>query len=346
MAESSGFFDAQLVNGEYDRVYLAENFAKYFSNFIGNGIFGKYSNGLQVRQRELQAMAVRVLPGTAFINGYYYENTEDLILPIDASDGVLNRIDVIVLRWNKSERVIRLAIIKGTPASNPIAPNIVRNNDYYDLKLAEVYIRAGAASIIQDRITDTRLNNNVCGLVTNVVDQIDTTYYGIQMNGIIARLEALASETALLGEIQKLKSEMQNVAIEDEFDIGCFYRINNQTGVKEWLNPTGAPGWEYPLVERWNNKPVYQMTFTIGSLPATKGVIGIETNTTWDKVVSVTGYALDSDDLTCYPFPVMSPNEVTPLAVISRVESDGSLVIATNGDASHLEAYITIKYTR
>ena len=31
MAEQSGFFDAHLVNGEYDRVYLVEHFAKYFS---------------------------------------------------------------------------------------------------------------------------------------------------------------------------------------------------------------------------------------------------------------------------------------------------------------------------
>ena len=34
MAERSGFFDAHFVNGEYDRVYLSEHFAKYFANFI------------------------------------------------------------------------------------------------------------------------------------------------------------------------------------------------------------------------------------------------------------------------------------------------------------------------
>ena len=47
MAEQSGFFNAHLIDGEYDRVYLAEHFAKYFASFIGNGIFGGKSNELQ-----------------------------------------------------------------------------------------------------------------------------------------------------------------------------------------------------------------------------------------------------------------------------------------------------------
>ena len=105
------------------------------------------------------------------------------------------------------------------------------------------------------------------------------------------------------------------------------------------------PGWEYPLVEKWNMQPVYQMTFYAASLP-NNGVMVLETNAEWDRIVSVSGYALDKDDLTSYPFPVTLHNQVTPVAVISRIESDGSLVITTNGDATYLEAYITIKYTK
>ena len=74
--------------------------------------------------------------------------------------------------------------------------------------------------------------------------------------------------------------------------------------------------------------------------------MSINTGTEWDKVVSVHGYALDEDDLTYYPFPVIPHNQVTPIAVISRVESDGYIVIATNADATYLRGYITIKYTK
>ena len=32
MAEQCGFFDAHVVGNEYDRVYLAEQFARYFAS--------------------------------------------------------------------------------------------------------------------------------------------------------------------------------------------------------------------------------------------------------------------------------------------------------------------------
>ena len=41
-------FNAVAVDGEYDRVYKAEDWAWYFATFIANGIFPKPSDGLQV----------------------------------------------------------------------------------------------------------------------------------------------------------------------------------------------------------------------------------------------------------------------------------------------------------
>jgi len=37
--EFSSFFNAELVSGAYDRVYQAEDFAKYFASFVGNGVY-------------------------------------------------------------------------------------------------------------------------------------------------------------------------------------------------------------------------------------------------------------------------------------------------------------------
>ena len=185
MAERSGFFDAHLVNGEYDRVYLAENFARYFASFIGNGVFGGKSDELMVKQKTTADMSVNVFSGQGWINGYWYENDAELSLAIDVADGVLNRIDLIVLRWNNSERTIRLAIKKGTPASNPSAPILQRNADFYELKLAQIYVKAGATRITQIDITDTRLDEEVCGLVVGVVQQLDTEEFGKQLGAFV-----------------------------------------------------------------------------------------------------------------------------------------------------------------
>ena len=47
--ERSSFFNAELKGEEYDRVYLAEDYARYFASFIGNGVFADPSNNLQVQ---------------------------------------------------------------------------------------------------------------------------------------------------------------------------------------------------------------------------------------------------------------------------------------------------------
>ena len=175
MAQECGFFNAQLVGEEYDRVYLAEQFAAYFASFIGNGVFGSSMQQLEVVAQEASDMSVRVLSGQAWINGWWYRNTTDYTLSLSVADGVMARIDVIVLRWGNTERDMWLQVIEGTPSANPVKPDIRRDADYYDLQLAYITIPAGSLRVTQAQITDTRLDNSVCGLVTGVVDQIDTT---------------------------------------------------------------------------------------------------------------------------------------------------------------------------
>lgn len=176
MAQECGFFNAnQIGEDEYDRVYLAEQFAAYFASFIGNGVFGESMQKLEVLAQTEANMSVQVLPGEAWINGWWYRNNMPYTLNLDVADGTLSRIDSIVVRWGNQERDIWLQVIKGTPASNPVAPAILRNADYYDLQLATVSVTNGSVNITQSKITDTRLDNAVCGLVTGVVDQIDTT---------------------------------------------------------------------------------------------------------------------------------------------------------------------------
>lgn len=173
--ERCGFFDANLVGEEYDRVYLAAQFAAYFASFIGNGVYAEHSNQLQVVAMPTPQMQVGVEKGQGWINGYWYENTDTMYLPIEVADGVLNRIDSIVLRLGFAERNMWLMVKKGTPAVSPIAPEATRTADYYDLQLATVSIPASSIRITQAQIQDTRMNQDVCGWVTGVVKQLDTT---------------------------------------------------------------------------------------------------------------------------------------------------------------------------
>lgn len=366
MAEQSGFFDAHLLNGEYDRVYLAEHFARYFASFIGNGIFGGKSNELMVRQKETADMSVRVLAGQGFINGYFYENTDELSLAIGAADGVLNRIDLIVLRWDKYERNIHLAVERGTLASSPSVPSLKRNSDFYDLELAKVYVKAGATRITQADITDTRLDSSVCGFVVGVVDNFDTTEFNAQLNAWIeqfkadshGKINALVNELMEIveaGDLSPILTEIQNLnsrsAFESEEYPGCFYRIVN--GEVEWLNPPDEYGVEYRLAERCKGRPVFKETIFIPSLPSNSYAY-VNFTAYIEETLSIYGYAHFPDDAATYPFPVYMERDTTPAALIHRVELapesldyTGSVGIQTTSERmSDFSAVITVKYLK
>ncbi|MDR7870301.1 MAG: hypothetical protein RIN55_05545 [Tissierellaceae bacterium] len=169
MAVRSGFFNS--VNG--DRKYDAKRFAEYFATIIGNGIFPNPSTNLQVMSNN--DMTVTVKAGKAWINGYILINDDDYILQIDPADGVLNRIDKIVARYDTIDREIRLEVKKGNFASNPVVPNIQRDADAYELALAYIAVNKGIVSITQANITDLRLNSELCGIVHGTVNQVDVT---------------------------------------------------------------------------------------------------------------------------------------------------------------------------
>lgn len=173
--EKSSFFNAVLdSSGVPDRPYLAESFARYFGSFIGNGVFPTPSTNLQV-VADSTSMDIALKAGKGWINGYFYENTEDLTLNVAVADGVLNRIDRVVLRLDFINREIKAYVKKGTFASSPVAPNLTRNSDMYELGIADIKVNKGVTKIVQADITDLRQNNNYCGLVAGVLKQIDTT---------------------------------------------------------------------------------------------------------------------------------------------------------------------------
>lgn len=177
MAETSGFFNAEMVEDDgsttYDRIYYADQFAYYFSKFISNGVYINPATQLKVTSKG--ELKLNVAVGDAFINGYWYKNDENFELQLAQANGSLPRIDRIVLRWDSLTRYINLAILQGNPAATPSAKNLTRNADTWELGLADVYIERGVLSISDANITDLRPDRTYCGYVAGVVNQIDTT---------------------------------------------------------------------------------------------------------------------------------------------------------------------------
>ena len=164
--EKSGFFNSS----SGDRTYDAADFAAYFGDLVSNGIFYRKADNLKAIPGT--GMAVIVSPGSAWINGYRYENTAAMAMPLATAHGVYPRIDRVVVRWDSVARSVRLAVLTGTPVAVPTAPALTRTEDIYELGLADIAIAQAATSITAGTIADTRLNTSLCGLVNSLVSAV------------------------------------------------------------------------------------------------------------------------------------------------------------------------------
>lgn len=166
--EKYSFFDS--VEG--DRIYNAESFSNFWKRFLQSGIFPNPSTSLQVLAND--SYVVSVQPGYAMTEGYMYENTDVKNITLDVADGVLNRIDLVVVQLDLPNRKIETIVKKGLSATTPVAPTVERTEAIYELALAEVYIGKNTASISQMNITDTRMDSTRAGWVNSTI-QADTT---------------------------------------------------------------------------------------------------------------------------------------------------------------------------
>lgn len=175
---------AQFYNSDnHDRVYDADSMAEWLTPFFADGIF----NG-QMQVTANDDMTVSVAPGFGYIDGKVKHFPTSTKLNIDLAHAQYQRIDLIVLRRDDTLRDFFIDVLKGTPAQNPVAPELTRNNTIWELQLAKITLPIGATKITQANITDTRMNKPECGWVAATVDEID-------FNQIKAQFDTWYAET-------------------------------------------------------------------------------------------------------------------------------------------------------
>ena len=185
MGQTSGFFESVVdETGEYDRIYYASQFAKYFSRFVGNGVFADPTDQLKVEALGSGNMSVLVKKGMAFINGYWYELDTNETITLTNASTEYPRWDAIVLRCDMSDRVIQLAVKQGNYDASPTKPSIVQNDETYELCLAYVYVEKEAVEIYTQDITDTRADESICGFVAALIEQLKTSELFAQYQAI------------------------------------------------------------------------------------------------------------------------------------------------------------------
>ena len=209
---------AKLWYGHFDstpedpRLLLAEDWAAYMASFITDGI---RNGGTTLQVMEGQGMTLRVADGIANIQGYIVQIREDLdgrYYPVDVppSHPQYPRIDRVVLRLDRSiaERKIMPVVILGTAASSPTAPALVRDSIIWDLGLATVRVDAGAVSINDSKITDTRMNTAVCGVMNSILG-LDSSVWQVDFDGFMTALET-GNTTFLAQRLAEFNTQLES----------------------------------------------------------------------------------------------------------------------------------------
>lgn len=146
--------------------------------------------------------------GIVFWNDSEQTNGDKLTLTHDVADGVLDRIDRIVVTWETTNYVAlpTISILKGTASSVPVPPELTNNNIQRQISLAQVRIPAGTVSLLASMVTDERLDPSVCGIVTETVKIDTSTIYG-RVNAVLEDVDNQSK--AVLDAIQKELADLE-----------------------------------------------------------------------------------------------------------------------------------------
>lgn len=191
---TSGFFNS--VNG--DRLYNAEQMSAIFEGLITDGVYESVGNKMAVQPNS--GMTIQINTGRGWFGRHWVNNDAAFLQTLEESDVLLNRYCAVCVRVDDTNAV-RDAVpyFKYSEfATTPVKPTMERTETVKEYCLAYVYIKAGAKTITASDIEDTRGNTELCGWVTGLIEQLNTTTMFEQwediFNNWLAGLQDLINE--------------------------------------------------------------------------------------------------------------------------------------------------------
>lgn len=186
--------------------------------------------------------------------GKVYCNTDPITFTLPTADGALDMICRLVIRWNKTTNICQALLLEGAASGEPVAPERSTSDELFDLVLADYFIEHGETEASAARLTDQRLNEELCGLMRDNVTRIPTDMLQLQVEELIDYLlaEIAAAEGGTLYDLKPVRAENITVspsmfsglsAADDEeqklFDLGYEFRAAVPvTGVLASMFPT------------------------------------------------------------------------------------------------------------
>lgn len=178
MTIKSGFFNSL----NHDRVYDADDINSIFDGIITDGVFGNIGSKFNVTPGS--GMTVNVGTGKARFHQIFVENDANLVVQVSQSDVLLNRIDAVVIRVDRTMngRIGNIVIVKGSPSQNPAAPTLSNDNQIWEMPIAYINVNANASKIGSSDI-QYLVGRNTTPLITAPMQTVNVESYVSNMEG-------------------------------------------------------------------------------------------------------------------------------------------------------------------
>ena len=167
--------------------------AEDVSTYLCTRTSGVYSKDTNYAVSVTGARQITVAPGLAWINyddfkGVSACSREAVNLIVPDADSTLPRIDRVVLQLDTAANLTAVKLKPGIPAAAPEPPAILQNHNQYELGLCTVSVPAGSSVVTAADITDTRADEDVCGVMRDGVTGIPTAQLQAQALAMMTQL--------------------------------------------------------------------------------------------------------------------------------------------------------------
>jgi len=113
---------------------------------IGPGAYS--STDLPFAPKVISVTSLQIGPGKAWVGGFKYELTDNLLVPIDANSSNTGRKDLVVIRADMAVPAVNIAVRKGVNSTAPAVPSPVRQvGDKWEMPLYEVNVPANGGTV-------------------------------------------------------------------------------------------------------------------------------------------------------------------------------------------------------
>ncbi len=176
-----------------------------------NGVYGNDDFTIRI----VDGMEIEISPGRSWLQTSRFEGsmhflTEPLRYTLNIGDPVYNRIDRVVIRYDRVIEDAHITIVQGTPANNPVGapisrmytppditphPDMQPSSTAHELLLYDIHVDKGATVLQSGKIIDKRLDEAYCGYTREGMDRIPTDALQAQFLLRLAEWDGWAIDT-------------------------------------------------------------------------------------------------------------------------------------------------------